>query len=68
MPDPGDGSVHEASNLTILTYAGNGLWSCEEDVYNPMRFARMAVEWAEVAEAHGRLSEEGQTFLARMSR
>ena len=68
MPDPGDGSVHEASNLTILTYAGDGLWSCEEDVYNPMRFARMAVEWAEVAEAHGRLSEEGQTFLARMSR
>jgi hypothetical protein len=68
MPDPGDGTAHEASNLTILTYAGDGLWSCEEDVYNPMRFARMAVEWAEVAQAHGRLSEDGQQFLRRMGR
>jgi hypothetical protein len=67
MPDPGDGSAHEASNLTILTYAGDGLWSREEDVYNPMRFAKMAVGWARVAEAHGRLSEEGQTFLAGLS-
>ena len=36
MPDPGDGSVHEASNLTILTYGGDGLWSREEDIYNPV--------------------------------
>ena len=49
MPDPGDGSVHEASNLTILTYGGDGLWSREEDVYNPMRFAQMSVRWARVA-------------------
>ena len=68
MPDPGDGSAHEESNLTILTYAGDGLWSREEDVYNPMRFAQMCVAWAEVAEAHGRLSEEGQAFLTRMGR
>ena len=65
MPDPGDGSLHEASNLTILTYAGDGLWSREEDVYNPMRFARMSVGWATVAHEHGRLSEDGQAFLAR---
>ncbi|MDO9354387.1 MAG: nuclear transport factor 2 family protein, partial [Solirubrobacteraceae bacterium] len=32
MPDPGDGSVHEQSNLTIMTYAGDGLFSREEDV------------------------------------
>ena len=67
MPDPGDGSVHEASNLTILTYGGDGLWAREEDVYNPMRFARMSAEWAEVAREHGRLSEEGKAFLARFS-
>ena len=66
MPDPGDGSVHEASNLTILTYAGDGLWSREEDVYNPMRFARMAADWARVARAHGRLSEAGGAFLRRL--
>ena len=64
MPDPGDGSVHEASNLTILTYADDGLWSREEDVYNPMRFARMAVGWARVADEHGRLSEAGRGFLS----
>ena len=66
MPDPGDGSVHEASNLTILTYGGDGLWSCEEDVYNPMRFARMATGWARVAAAHGRLTPDGQRFLDQM--
>ena len=45
QPDarPGDGSVHEESNLTILTYAGDGLWSREEDIYNPMRFATMTL-------------------------
>jgi hypothetical protein len=67
MPDPGDGSVHEASNLTILTYAGDGLWSREEDVYNPMRFAKMAVRWARVAQEHGRLSDEGQAFLKKLA-
>jgi hypothetical protein len=64
MPDPGDGSAHEASNLTILTYAGDGLWSREEDVYNPMRFLRMSVRWARIAREHGRLSDEGEAFLA----
>ncbi len=67
MPDPGDGSAHEASNLTILTYAGDGLWSREEDVYNPLRFARMSVQWAGTAREHGRLSEEGQQFLDRLA-
>ena len=68
MPDPGDGSVHEASNLTILTYGGEGLWSREEDIYNPMRFATMSVRWARIAEEHGRLSEEGRAFIATLSR
>ena len=67
MPDPGDGSVHEASNLTILTYAGDGLWSREEDVYNPMRFARMSVAWATVAQAStGGSARRGRRFLVRM--
>lgn len=64
MPDPGDRSLHEASNLTILTYGGDGLWSCEEDVYNPMTFLRMTQAWAVVAREHGRLSSEGAAFLA----
>ena len=67
MPDPGDGSVHEASNLTILTYGGDGLWSREEDVYNPMRFAQDVRAVGRVAAEHGRLSaEEAESlFLAQ---
>lgn len=64
MPDPGDGTQLEESNLTIMTYAGDGLFSREEDVYNPLRFARMSVKWARIAEAHGNLTEEGRAYLA----
>ena len=64
MPDPGDGSVHEESNLTIMTYAGGGLFSREEDIYNPMRFASMTVRWARIAAAHGRLDADGEQYLA----
>lgn len=46
MPDPGDGSVHQASNITILHYAGNHMWSYEEDVYNPAHFLEMIQVWA----------------------
>ena len=63
MPDPGDGSRLEESNLTIMTYAGDGLFSREEDVYNPLRFARMATRWARVAEVHGNLDDEGRAYL-----
>lgn len=45
MEDPGDGSVHEEYNLTVLHYAGDGRWSYEEDVYNPLHFGRMVAGW-----------------------
>ena len=45
MADPGDGSVHQAYNITILKYAGGGLWSYEEDIYNPASFAGMVGAW-----------------------
>jgi hypothetical protein len=45
MDDPGDGSVHQAANITILHYAGDGMWSYEEDVYNPASFATMLGAW-----------------------
>jgi hypothetical protein len=45
MMDPGDGSVHEAINWTLLKYAGNHRWSWEEDLYNPMEFGRMIDAW-----------------------
>jgi hypothetical protein len=65
MPDPGDGSALEQSNLTIMTYAGDGLFSREEDVYNPLRFLSMSVDWARRAEAHGRLDDAGRAYLAQ---
>jgi ketosteroid isomerase-like protein len=45
MKDPGDGSIHQGANITILHYAGDGTWSYEEDVYNPMHFASMVKGW-----------------------
>jgi hypothetical protein len=65
MPDPGDGTMLEESNITIMTYAGDGLFSREEDVYNPLRFMRMSTRWAEIAERHGNLDQEGRDYVAQ---
>lgn len=62
MRDPGDGSHHEASNLTILRYAGDGLWREEEDVYNPTTFLTMTQGWCSAAEAAGALPEEARVW------
>jgi SnoaL-like domain len=43
--DPGDGSVHQAANITVLHYAGDGLFSYEEDAYNPANFAPVVTAW-----------------------
>lgn len=64
MPDLGDGPVLEQSNLTIMTYAGDGLFSREEDVYNPLRFLSMSLAWARRAEALGQLDDDGRAYLA----
>jgi hypothetical protein len=45
MADPGDGSIHQAYNFTLLKYAGDGLWSYEEDIYDPKHFAEMLTGW-----------------------
>jgi uncharacterized protein (TIGR02246 family) len=63
MRDPGDGSVHDATNITILTYAGDGLWAREEDVYNPQKFVDMMRTWSRVARDNRTLSAEGEQFL-----
>ncbi len=51
MRDPGDASIHQEYNFTLLKYAGNGLWAYEEDIYNPIRFATMVGEWEVAKEA-----------------
>jgi hypothetical protein len=45
MVDPGDGSLHQAYNFSLLKYAGDGLWSFEEDIYNPKHFGTMVSDW-----------------------
>ncbi len=45
MVDPGDGSLHQAFNFTLLKYAGGGQWSYEEDIYNPAHFQEMIRGW-----------------------
>jgi len=45
MVDPGDGSLHQAYNFTLLKYAGDGKWSYEEDIYNPHHFGTMVEGW-----------------------
>jgi ketosteroid isomerase-like protein len=61
MADPGDGSLHQAYNFTLLKYAGGGKWSYEEDIYNPASFASMVGAWVEtqrkVAEQAGSSGE-----------
>ena len=50
MRDPGDGSLHQAANITILHYAEDGRITYEEDAYNPMNFAPMVSAWITTVE------------------
>jgi uncharacterized protein (TIGR02246 family) len=45
MPDVGDGVDHSTTNWTRIDYAGNGLWSREEDIYNPAHFGTLLKSW-----------------------
>jgi hypothetical protein len=47
MEDPGDGSLHQAYNFSLLKYAGHMKWSYEEDIYNPAHFKTMIEGWFE---------------------
>ncbi|HEY1828871.1 MAG TPA: nuclear transport factor 2 family protein [Acidimicrobiales bacterium] len=51
--DPGDGSVHQAHNITVLHYAGDGKFSSEEDAYNPVNFGPVVQGWLEAYAAQG---------------
>lgn len=50
--DPGDGSINQAHNLTVLHYAGDGQFSYEEDAYNPASFVPMVQEWLAVVQRY----------------
>ena len=45
LNDLGDGEIYQAANLTKLHYAGDGMWSYEEDAYNPEAMAKVVKAW-----------------------
>src|SRR6476646_8848459 len=49
MRDPGDGTIISATNISIITYAGDGLWCRQEDIYNPLRFVAATRKWCRKA-------------------
>jgi hypothetical protein len=51
--DPGDGSVHQAHNITVLHYAGDMQFSYEEDAYNPANFGPVVTAWVKAYRANG---------------
>jgi SnoaL-like domain len=53
MADPGDGTLHQAVNWTLLKYAGDNRWSSEEDLYNPQEFGVMIDAWQKARDARG---------------
>jgi hypothetical protein len=70
MNDLGDGRIYEERNMTILRYAGNGMFSGQEDVYNPANFEKMITEWVmaklekSTPEEQERLGKELEKTLA----
>jgi SnoaL-like domain len=63
MLDPGDGTIISATNISIITYAGDGQWSRQEDIYNPLRFVQAAIKWCKKAEALGTLDGEAARWM-----
>ena len=47
MEDLGDGRIYQEPNISILHYAGNGLFSYEEDAYNPHNMGVTIGAWIE---------------------
>ena len=46
LPDPkGEGTDYRFGCITILEYAGNGLWSRQEDLYNPREGEQVVQRW-----------------------
>ncbi len=66
MRDPGDGTIISATNISIVTYAGDGLWRRQEDIYNPLRFVSAAMKWCKKAGELGTLPDEAAAWMRDM--
>ncbi|MCW1957496.1 MAG: nuclear transport factor 2 family protein [Mycobacterium sp.] len=65
MRDPGDGTIISATNISIVSYAGDGLWSRQEDVYNPLRFLAAGMKWCRKAAELGTLDDDAAAWMAK---
>jgi hypothetical protein len=63
MRDPGDGTIISATNISIVTYAGDGLWCRQEDIYNPLRFVKATMKWCRKAQELGTLPDEAAAWM-----
>ena len=60
MRDPGDGTIISATNISIVTYAGDGMWCRQEDVYNPLRFVVRDREVVQEGRGAGHAARRGR--------
>lgn len=67
MRDPGDGTVFEQANITILRYAGDNLWAGEEDAYNPGNFLKMVKAYLRHAASLDTLSDDARAWAEAMN-
>ena len=68
MKDPGDGTIISATNISIVTYAGDGLWCRQEDIYNPLRFVQAGMKWCKKAQRLGTLTDDAAEWMKRYER
>ena len=61
------GSINERSGITVLRYAGDGLESYEEDVYNPMNVLVMVRKYIQRCHKLGPISDDAKTFAKNMN-
>lgn len=66
MKDPGDGSRFAATHISVLTYAGNGKFSREEDVYDVTSFLELIKSWGRRAMELGTLDETQRAWFAQV--
>jgi ketosteroid isomerase-like protein len=65
MRDPGDGTIISATNISIVTYAGDGKWRQQEDIYNPLKFVDATLAWCRKAQELGTLDDEAAAWFAK---
>lgn len=69
MRDPGDGSLHTAATVQMLSWdPARRLWSEAADLHNPNAYADMVRGWCAHALGTGELDEGAAAYLAGLGR